>query len=385
MTAIYVCSGTFFLDDGCAGVHGKTRLLLLREGDAAPARTLDAPSDAADALTLAWAIAHDQMTLCPPARDAFPVAALCTPALDALGAKRRWRRHRVGDAHRPPAMPSWLVTAVDVRDLPVLLPVTANRTVTTSRVFASAGFVPPNIPVLAYLAARRRRRCPPRSSPAALKEKRQQQQQQQQQQEEDEDEDDDGVAGAKFGARFPLVSVRATPTTPRQLCSRYALHIEPMWCVEPQEWVDHRRPLQLTLWQVLSYAERLSCALGTLRLDAVLRDAFAHLPTGVRGDPAEELVTEWWPLAGGELPPQDAGSVRLRCRPVPHAPSGASVGFCQVPVCVELLQITAHSFRGGRPSKPGGRLGLVLSPAGNTRFASCSTTCLLPGGDDHPP
>ncbi|ESL05608.1 hypothetical protein TRSC58_06736 [Trypanosoma rangeli SC58] len=359
MTAIYTCEGIFVVDDSCTSTRGESRLLL-REGGEAHARRSDASSEAANSLTMAWAIAHDQLTLCASTRDASPAAALCNTALESLE-KRRWRLPLADDARRQPAMPSWLVTSVDVRNLSVVLPWAANTTVTTFDGFTATGRVSPRIPLVAHLAAQRRRRRPRRRSPALLKE-------------EQEEE------GPKFGARFPLISVNATPINTRQLRPLYALHMEPMWCVEPQEWVDHRRPLNLTLWQVLSSAGRRSCALGTMRLDAVLRDAFAQLPTGVGSNFSKEVLTEWQSLSRRGLQAQDVGSVRLKCLPVMCSPSKERVSVCQVPVCVELLQITAHSFRGSPLAKPGVRLGLAFSPAGNTRFTSCSTTYLLPGG-----
>ncbi|RNF11733.1 hypothetical protein TraAM80_00716, partial [Trypanosoma rangeli] len=359
MTAIYACEGTFVIDDSCTSVRGETQLLL-REGGEAPARMSAASSEAVNSLTMAWVIAHDQLTLHTPARDVSPATALCNTALESLE-RCRWRLPPEDDARRQPAMPSWLVTSVDVRNLPVVLPWTANTTVTAFDGLTATGCVPPKIPLLAHLAVQRRRRRPRRRSPALLKE-----------------EQEEG--GPKFGARFPLISVNATPISTRQLRPLYALHMEPMWCVEPQDWVDHRRPLNLTLWQVLSSAGRLSCALGTMRLDAVLRDTFAQLPTGVDSNFAGEVRTEWRSLTRSELPAQDVGGVRLQCLPVMYSPNEEGVNVCQVPVCVELLQITAHSFRGSPLSKPGVRLGLAFSPAGNTCFTSCSTTYLLPGG-----
>ncbi|EKF30816.1 hypothetical protein MOQ_005359 [Trypanosoma cruzi marinkellei] len=365
MNTVCTYEGVLIVDDGCTSTRGETRLVLV-EGTGVSARAPNESSREENSIAMAWVIAHEEMKLYETEQEDSHAAQLCRPSLGVVGKKRLWRQRHTDDVHQKPEIPSWLVTSIEMQNLPVLWTSTPNASVTDSVGFPATGFIPPDIPVLIHLALKRFRRCHSHKASAFLKRERVEM-----------------VGGGRGGcrARFPPVSLNAPPVNTQRIRPLCALHVEPMWCISPQQWMDYRRPLNLTLRQELSSSEGLSCVLGTLRLDVLLRDAAAQLPNRRGGDFTREVVTDWQPLHGSELSVKCAGSVRLRFRPVAHPPKEDRTKDRQVPVCVEVLGVTAQSFKGMFRSKHGGRLGLVFSPAENAGFASCSTTFLRCDGE----
>ncbi|PWV05127.1 hypothetical protein C3747_137g101 [Trypanosoma cruzi] len=366
MNTVYTYEGVLIVDDDCTSTCGETRLVLV-EGSGVSAR---APKDSGreeNSIAMAWVIAHEEMKLFATEREDSHAARLCRPSLDAVGKMRRWRQRRTNDVHQKPEMLSWLVTSIEVKKLPVVLTSMPNATVTASNGFPATGFIPQDLPVLIHLGLKRLRRCHSHKTSASLNGERVVM-----------------VGGGEGGlrARFSPVSLHARSVNTQRIRPLCTLHVEPMWCISPQHWMDHRRPLNLMLWQELSSSEELSCILGTLRLDVLLRDAAAQRPTRSGGDFGGEVVTDWQPLHGSELSARCAGIVRVRFRPVMHLPREERMKDRQVPVCVEVLEVTAQSFKGIFCSRHGGRLGLMFSPAENAGFSSCSSTFLRRGGEE---
>ncbi|KAH9599631.1 hypothetical protein LSM04_009122 [Trypanosoma melophagium] len=276
-----------------------------------------------------------------------------------------------------PQLPSWQITFIEICELPVVLTTlnSNNRTsaIATSTNPNSSGVgVYPSVPVLLHVSAEklphRRRPSPHLHSSIKRKEK----------------------ADMRT---LPVVSTTAVPMSPYCLLPRrplYTLRMDPHWCITPPQWMDHRRPLRLTVWQLLSDTAKLICVLGSLRVDAVLREAFAQLHSNSQSDGRDsttalaEVVTDWHLLQCETLQQENVGHIRLGLRPVVYTPAcKRQHGYSRLSVCMEVRHVSLISPNSVELLRGNYRLGLVFCPAGNFSALSCSTTLLGNNNNDN--
>ncbi|SCU69913.1 uncharacterized protein TEOVI_000148200 [Trypanosoma equiperdum] len=352
-TTTYVLEAVSAVDDHLANTSGRVSLKLAECG--AHVNEAAAGAKVEGSLTLAWSLKHDELALEGTKGESTKVGRILHQRSVSGKSNGKDREEKETSKVTKELLPEWEVVSVEVRNLSVVQD--PSRQAPEKR----ESF---DVPVVVQLLASERRRHNRdgeggAQSPESRKKK---------------------STSPRVSSVFALASTNATPA-PGVRQSLLRANITPNWRLEAHEWSDHRKVLMMSLWQMLPGSDACAYALGSLRLDSVVRSAYEQFSSGTpvaeaarglkEGTSLEQdlVVTDWLPLKRSDLLQEYWGLARLQLRPNVKAATVADASeknmsrvYEHLPICIELLSASIDSAEDVSRYVQEGRLGLLFVP-----------------------